>query len=142
MAASSEQYISKSESNIDMLLSGALLGVSFDTIDRYGEAFKEHLYAYTGVDAENHDYDLKKGLRDIGEQKINPEYEKQNLKQQAGFAAELKYLARKNAEAKINRSNERVVATDLKKSGSYDELYDHYKMKNGKVMSAMMSSPV
>ena len=131
MAASSEQYISKSESNIDMLLSGVLLGVSFDTIDRYGEAFKEHLYAYTGVDAENHDYDLKKGLRDIGEQKINPEYEKQNLKQQAGFAAELKYLARKNAEAKINRSNERVVATDLKKSGSYDELYDHYKMKNG-----------
>lgn len=137
MAASSEQYISKSESNIDMLLSGVLLGVSFDTIDRYGEAFKEHLYAYTGVDAENHDYDLKKGLRDIGEQKINPEYEKQNLKQQAGFAAELKYLARKNAEAKINRSNERVVATDLKKSGSYDELYDHYKMKNGKVISMM-----
>ena len=119
------------------LIDGAILGAAYAPVSRYGDAVKEHLYVYTGVDAENHAMDLKKGLRDIGEHKINPQYEKQNLKQQSGFAAEHKYQARRNAEFKINGENKRIVATDLKDSGGYDELFDHYEMKDGRTVSMM-----
>ncbi|WP_294461384.1 hypothetical protein [uncultured Ruminobacter sp.] len=125
------------KSRFESLLDGAILGAANDPVGRYGDAVKEHLYVYTGTDAENHAMDLKKGLRDIGEHKINPEYAEQNLKQQSGFSAELKYQARKNAEYRINGDKRRIVATDLKNSGGYDELFDHYETKDGKIVSMM-----
>lgn len=114
----------------------ALTGASAEVVQRYGSAAKEHLVAYSGVDNET-GMQLKKGLKDIAESKVNPENEYANLKQQAGFAAENKYTARENAERIINKDKTRVVNTDTKGSGSYNQLYDHYIIdKNGNIISA------
>lgn len=113
-----------------------LTGASAEVVQRYGSADKEHFVAYSGKDNEK-GMQLKKGLKDIGESKINPENEYANKKQQAGFAAENKYTARENAERIINKDNTRVVNTDTKGSGSYNQLYDHYIIdKNGNIISA------
>ena len=110
-------------------------GASTETVQRYGSAVKEHFIAYSGIDNENGEQ-LKKGLKQISESKLNPEYIKQNLKQQAGFSAENKYAARENARNIINKSEERIHNTDIKGSGSYNELFDHIITdENGIVIS-------
>lgn len=112
-----------------------LEGAATETVQRYGSAVKEHIIAYSGIDNENGEQ-LKKGLKQISESKINPEYIKQNLKQQAGFSAENKYAARENARNIINKSEERIHNTDIKGSGSYNELFDHIITdENGIVIS-------
>ncbi len=112
-----------------------LEGAATETVQRYGSAVKQHIIAYSGIDNENGEQ-LKKGLKQISESKINPEYIKQNLKQQAGFSAENKYAARENARNIINKSEERIHNTDIKGSGSYNELFDHIITdENGIVIS-------
>ena len=81
------------------------------TVQRYGAAVKEHLVAYSGVDNQT-GQNLTRSLKSISEQKTNPNYEYQNLKQQAGFAAEVQETARANAERAINGDQTRVVRTD------------------------------
>ena len=81
------------------------------TVQRYGSAIKEHLVAYSGVDNETGQH-LTRSLKSISQQKTNPNYEYQNLKQQAGFAAEVQETARANAERAINGEQSRVVRTD------------------------------
>ena len=112
-----------------------LEGAATETVQRYGSAIKEHFVAYSGIDNESGEQ-LKKGLKQISESKLNPEYIKQNLKQQAGFSAENKYAARENARNIISKSAERVHNTDIKGSGSYNELVDHIVTdENGIVIS-------
>ena len=112
-----------------------LEGAATETVQRYGSAIKEHFVAYSGIDNESGEQ-LKKGLKQISESKLNPEYIKQNLKQQAGFSAENKYAARENARNIINKSEERIHNTDIKGSGSYNELVDHIVTdENGIVIS-------
>lgn len=113
----------------------ALEGAATEVVQRYGSAVKEHFVAYSGVDNETGEQ-LKKGLKDIAKAKVNPEYKDTNLKQQAGFAAENKYTARQNAENIINKNKTRVHNTDVKGSGSYNELFDHIITdENGIVIS-------
>lgn len=94
-----------------------------EVVDRYGSAVKEHFVAYSGVDNEA-GKQLTKGLKDISQYKVNPENEYSNLKQQAGFSAEVKHVARKNAENIINKNGQRVVRTD-DVGRVNDQLYDH-----------------
>ncbi len=110
-------------------------GTATETVQRYGSAVKEHIVAYSGIDNESGEQ-LKKGLKQISESKLNPEYIKKNLKQQAGFSAENKYAARENARNIISKSGERIHNTDIKGSGSYNELFDHIVTdENGIVIS-------
>lgn len=98
----------KDTSNIGNI---AIAGASEEIVQRYGSAVKEHVVAYSGKDFEN-GVTLTKGLKSISKSKVNPNYEHQNIQQQAGFSAEVKVVARENAEAIINKSNQRVVRTD------------------------------
>lgn len=113
-----------SDEKISIYKNVIIEGASTETVQRYGSAVKEHIIAYSGIDNENGEQ-LKKGLKQISESKLNPKYIKQNLKQQAGFSAENKYAARENARNIINKSEERIHNTDIKGSGSYNELFDH-----------------
>ena len=85
--------------------------VASPIVQRYGAAIKEHLVAYGGVDNEK-GQQLTRSLKSISEQKTNPNYKYQNLKQQAGFAAEVQETARENAERAIIGEPNRVVRTD------------------------------
>lgn len=86
-------------------------GAAAETVQRYGSAVKEHYVAYSGTDNET-GHKLAKGLKDISQSKINPEYRNQNIKQQAGFAAEVKSVARKNADNIIKGKPNRLIRTD------------------------------
>lgn len=101
-------------------------GMSAEIVQRYGEAVKQHVAAYKGVDNES-GKQLVKGLKQISNQKINPDFEFQNKHQQAGFSAEVKEVARKNAENIINGNPNRVSRTDDLGSVN-DPMYDIVEM--------------
>ena len=112
----------------------ALEGAATEIVQRYGSAIKQHHVAYSGIDNETGEQ-LKRGLKSISESNVNSDYAKQNLRQQAGFAAENKYTARENAEHIINKDGISVQNTDLKGSGDYNELFDHIiKDKDGNII--------
>lgn len=98
-------------------------GAAYDVVERYGSASKEHIVSYSGQDHE-HGCTLKRGLKKTANSKVNPNYCRQNLKQQAGFAAEDKYTARQNAEKIINGDKTRVCRTD-DLGRVNDPLFDH-----------------
>ena len=93
------------------ILNAGIAGAAYETVQRYGYAAKEHYVAYSGVDNEI-EKTLKKGLKDISEERINPKYKNQNIRQQAGFSAEVKTVARDNAENIINKNPNRRIRTD------------------------------
>ncbi len=116
---------------IDKVYGTALLG---DTIRRYGNAIKEHFVAYEGEDREA-GKSFAKGLKDIAGFKKNPEYYETNVKQQAGFAAEVKTVARENAQKDVwwERNTRSTRTDDMGRQndgnghfigGKNEELYD------------------
>ena len=101
----------KKKDRQEQLLNAGIAGASHETIQRYGDAIKQHFVAYSGEDNELQKT-LVKGLKQISKEKINPDYEYQNIRQQAGFSAEVKDVARSNAEKIINGETSRKIRTD------------------------------
>lgn len=98
-------------------------GAATETVQRYGSAVKEHLVSYSGIDNET-GQQLTKSLKSISKSKVNPKCYNQNIKQQAGFSAEVKSTARNNAKNIINKSSKRSIRTD-DMGRVNDPLYDH-----------------
>lgn len=122
------------ERKYDDILRAGLSGAAAETVQRYGSAAKEHYVSYSGVDNET-GYILKKGLKKIADQKINPDYKFQNIHQQAGFSAEVKDVARTNAEKIIKGSSTRKIRTD-DIGRVNDPLYDTVSVdSNGNVIN-------
>lgn len=113
----------KKDRNKENLRKAAADGASSEIVQRFGSAGKEHIVSYTGVDNETGKV-LKRSLKDIAGSKVNPDYEFQNLQQQAGFSAEIKAAARENAENIIAGSKRRKIRTD-DLGRVNDPLYDH-----------------
>lgn len=65
-----------------------------DTVSRYGSANGEHIVAYKGIDNETGQI-YSKGLKQISESRVHPDYKKSNIKQQSGYSAEVKSAAKK-----------------------------------------------
>ena len=122
-------------------------GAASEVVDRYGSAVKEHYVAYSGLDNEN-GRELTRGLKKTAKSKVNPEYSEQNIKQQAGFAAEDKYTARQNAEKIIKKEDTRYSRTD-DLGNVNDPLFDHKQIDlfgneiagSGEQMKFVGSSP-
>lgn len=119
----------------------AIAGAEHDTVQRHGEAIKEHNVAYSGVNNET-GQEHTKSLKGISESKVNPKDHERNIKQQAGYSAEVKAEARDNAEKAIKGEKNKTVRTDdmQKQSdgkggsigGVNDPLYDLAEVdKNG-----------
>ena len=101
-----------SEEKEKATVDAGIAGAAAEVVQRYGSAAKEHIIAYEGVDRET-GQELAKGLKALAKSKVDPEYEYQNIKQQAGFAAEGKTAPRENAEKIINHdSGSKTVRTD------------------------------
>ena len=106
-----------------------IAALSGDTVQRYGSAAKEHLVAYSGIDNET-GRRLSKSLKSIAKEKLT---DPRNLKQQAGFAAEVKHTAKENAERIISGKKARVARMDDVKGKANDRFIDHVKTdKHGK----------
>ena len=101
----------KREQGIENVINAGIAGAAYETVQRYGDAAKQHYVAYSGQDNEFGN-NLVKGLKQISREKVNPDYEYQNIHQQAGFSAEGKDVARTNAEKIINGDSTRKIRTD------------------------------
>lgn len=117
-----EEKNQKKKLTSENLTKVAIEGAAAETVQRYGSAVKQHYVAYSGIDNET-GKELQKGLKSIAESKLNPEYIDQNIKQQAGFSAEVKSVARKNAQNIIDKKNTRFCRTDDLNSVN-DTLFD------------------
>lgn len=65
---------------------------------------------YEGVDLPNGE--RSRGLKEIGEMKVNPDYEYQNLRQQSGFSAEVVSTAKENIVAELKGSGVKTFRAD------------------------------
>lgn len=114
-----------SETETLSTLENAIIGASStDNVQRYGEAARQYVMAYSGTDAGER---LTRGLKSISESQVNPNWTNNNLKQQAGYSAEVKYVADENAQAIINGNDTRYIRTD-DLGNVNDPLFDHVKL--------------
>ena len=108
---------------INELSKKAIQGAAAETVQRYGSAAKEHYVSYSGIDNEN-GKNLSKSLKDISNYKADdPTYKDSNIKQQAGFSAEVKTTAKRNADKILKGDKNRTIRTDDLGSVN-DQLYD------------------
>lgn len=106
-----------------------------ETVRRYGSASAEFIKGYRGVDNET-GLRFAAGLRDISGHKLNadPIEAAKNLKQQAGYSAEVAATSHDNAKAIISGSNARTVRTDdLPEYGKNHTKVDRVQILDGKV---------
>jgi hypothetical protein len=99
-----------------------------------GDASAEFIKGYTGVDNTTGQL-FNRSLKKIAEGKINPDYATQNIKQQAGFSAEVLATSRDNAKAILNGSNVRTSRSeDIAQFGKNHNVVDRIKLQNGKII--------
>lgn len=89
------------------LVDSVIGAATTENVERYGRAASEYLKGYKGTLDENGDI-IRKGLKQVSESKVNPDFEYQNIKQQAGFSAEIHYVDKTNAENIINKNDTRI----------------------------------
>lgn len=125
---------SKKDREDSMVLAG-IAGAAYETVQRFGSAAKEHLVAYSGVDNEKIDkvtgkaHELQKSLKSIQAQKTNEEYAFSIRQQKAGWAAEVKDTANKNAEKIIaGDTTKKIRHDDLPNTPANHPLYDHIEI--------------
>lgn len=114
-------------------VNAGLAGIADDVVDRYGSGVKEHIVGYTGIDNELGTVN-ERGLKQIsqyrrGNPKTDPNY-RTHTKQQAGFAAETKEVARRRAEEAIagkkptTTRTDDIISPDGQKHHVNDQLFD------------------
>lgn len=97
--------------NNENLKNIAIAGALTETVSRYGSAGAEFLKGLRGVDNETGQI-FDRSLQKIANYKINPENAQSNIKQQAGFSAEVASTSKRNAEAIINGERNRFVRSE------------------------------
>lgn len=113
----------------------AISGGLFETISRHGSAGAEFLKGLRGIDYETGQI-FDRSLQQISNYKLNPDNIEKNLKQQAGFSAEVVSVSRKNAEAIIKGENNRFVRSeDLTQYGKNHNVVDIVELLDGQELS-------
>lgn len=118
----------------DFAISGAL----FETTSRYGSAGTEFLKGLRGIDYQT-GQQFDRSLLDIKSYKINLDNTNQNIKQQAGFSAEIASVSRKNAQSIIDKSSSRFVRSeDLAHYGKNHNVVDIIELFDNKEITSQM----
>ncbi len=104
-------------------------------VDVGARANDEFIKGYTGVDS-NTGQIFNRSLKKISQGKLNSDYAAQNIKQQAGFSAEVLATSRDNAKAIRDGSNIRVSRSeDVAQYGKNHNVVDRVKLQNGKIIA-------
>lgn len=110
-----------------------------EVVQRFGSANAEYIKGYTGVDNQTGQI-LSKGLKDISNGKVHPDYASHNLKQQAGYAAEVAATSRDNAEAIIRGDKTRTIRSDdHAQYGKNHNVVDRVKVIDNKIIEGSQS---
>jgi len=91
------------------------LAANAQTIGRHGNAASEYVKAYTGKNYQANGAlksDMQKSLKGISKGTINPQDAQRNIKQQAGYSAEVMDVAERNAEEILKGSDKRYARAD------------------------------
>ncbi|MBS4098298.1 MAG: hypothetical protein KGZ83_15860 [Sulfuricella sp.] len=107
-----------------------------ETVSRYGSAGAEFIKGYRGIDNETGQR-FAKGQADIAKHKVNPDPAQavKNIKQQAGYAAEVAATSRDNAEYIIQGSEVRTSRSDdLPQYGRNHTVVDRVQVLNGEII--------
>lgn len=108
---------------------------SAELVSRYGSAGAEYLKGLRGIDYET-GQKFDRSLIDISNYKTNPEYVDNNIKQQAGFSAEINSVSKKNAEAIIaGKPNRFSRSEDIAGYGKNHNVVDIIELIDGKEIS-------
>lgn len=102
-------------------------------VQKNGEAASQMIQALQGKRYDTNGSELSfkgRNLEKISKYKINPDFEKNNIKQQSGFSAELIKEARDNKKAIISGDGNRIRTTDGL-GDTNNQQYDH-KIVDGK----------
>lgn len=110
--------MSEKKDKEEELINAGIAGASYETVQRYGSANKEHLAAYSGK--------LQKNLKSIHAQKTNVNNEFSIKQQKSGWSAEVADTANTNSGKIINGDTTRKIRyDDLPNTPSNNPLYDH-----------------
>ena len=107
-----------------------------EVVSRFGSANAEYLKGYSGIDNET-GQKFAKGLAGIAKHKVNPDpkYAQQNIKQQAGYSAEVAATSRDNAQSIIDGSKVRVSRSDdLPEYGKNHNVVDRVQLVDGEII--------
>lgn len=117
----------------------ALMGATHEGVSRFGSAISEALVGLRGVNNETGQV-MNHSLREIAGWKINPEYAERNIKQQAGYSAEIHRVTKGNQEAIINRTGSRFSRSeDLPGYGKNHTVVDIVElMPDGEAITSQM----
>lgn len=127
----------KMEKTID-LKDYAITGALFETTSRYGSAGSEFLKGLRGIDYQT-GQEFDRSLRDIKLYKINADHAKQNIKQQAGFSAEIASVSRRNAESIIHKSDSYFTRSeDLAHYGKNHNVVDIVELFDNQEITSQM----
>jgi hypothetical protein len=118
------------------VVKASIAGGLQETVGRFGDASAEFVKGYTGVDHETGQI-FAKGHKKISGYKVNPDDAERNIKQQAGFSAEVAKTSKDNAENIINKRGGRVARTDdVEVLGVNHPVWDLIELdKNGNVIA-------
>lgn len=133
--SSSEEQEDRAEIKRDIARTGVVMSTN-EVVSRYGSANAEFIKGYSGMDNET-GQKFAKGLADIAKYKVNakPEEAAKNIKQQAGFAAEVATTSRDNAEAIIGKFEPRTSRSDdLSQYGKNHNVVDRVQILNGEIV--------
>ncbi|WP_250163309.1 hypothetical protein [Psychrobacter sp. WY6] len=89
----------------------AIASAEHELIQRYGTAGSQFLTGLRGIDHETAK-EFDRSLLSIAEGKLNPDYYEQNIKQQAGYSAEVASVSKRNADAIINKEAPRFARSE------------------------------
>ncbi|NOL49258.1 hypothetical protein [Pelistega europaea] len=113
----------------------AIAGGLFEINARFGDAGAEFLKGLRGVDNQTGQV-FDRSLSKVAQYKINPENAQNNIKQQAGFAAEVASVSKRNAEAIIRKDPTRYVRSeDIAEYGKNHNTVDIVEQLNGTTQS-------
>ena len=126
----------RKEIRADILRTGVALSAK-ETIDRFGSANAEFIKGYRGIDHATGQR-FAKSLVGISKYKVSTESAKMathNIKQQAGFSAEVASTSRDNAEAIIQGSKVCTSRSDdLPQYGKNHNVVDRVQILDGKII--------
>lgn len=108
-----------------------------ETVYRFGSANAEFIKGYRGFDNETGQR-FAKGLKGISQHKVNPDpiHAANNIKQQAGYSAEVAVTSKDNAEAIIKKSKVRYSRSDdLAYYGKNHTVVDRVQVLNGEIIA-------
>jgi hypothetical protein len=110
----------------------------YETVSRHGAAGAEFLKGLRGIDYET-GQTFDRSLLDISRHKLHPDYIERNIKQQAGYSAEIASVSKRNAQAIKEGGTARFSRSeDIARYGKNHPVVDIVELLEGEEITSQM----